>query len=80
MTDLQTETHTHFCITGTGCRSRTVDADGVTQPAITENPGTLCDGCLSSHSNQIRRLATDYEMLRATLGERRGDRGATSRL
>ncbi|KLI04524.1 MULTISPECIES: hypothetical protein [Mycolicibacterium] len=64
----------HRCITGPRCRGR-VEEDGRQYPAKTLRPETLCDACLTEHTEAIHRLLRDYAMLYATIGERQARAG-----
>ncbi len=61
---------THTCIANSACRGTTYET-GERGPNTTEHPGTLCEPCTNTYRDAISRLARDYVMLRATLGEHR---------
>jgi hypothetical protein len=67
--DARQDRQSHRCIAGDSCRARR-DELGTLQPALTEKPLTLCQGCHGHHREAIRRLPRDYTMLQITLGER----------
>ena len=56
----------HRCIAASRCRSTTGPL-----AALTEQPGTLCEPCLTALANAIKQLPADWEELRRALGERR---------
>lgn len=67
--DARQQPATHRCIAGRGCRAKITENDEL-QPAYTEHPDVLCDGCHAHYRQNIHRLLRDYAMLRITLGER----------
>lgn len=73
--DARPEDKIHPCAAGSHCRTQAVIA-GTRRPALTDHHNTLCDGCRAYYTNAIRRLAKDFAMLTASLGEhhtRQGD-------
>lgn len=67
--DARADEQSHRCLSGDNCRARR-DELGVLQPALTEKPDTLCPGCHDAHRAAVRRLVSDYVLLRRTIGER----------
>lgn len=59
----------HRCLAGSGCGSSVVE-DGVKQPAHTEAPDSLCEGCIKSLDRVIGELPEMWISLELALGDK----------
>jgi ribosomal protein L37AE/L43A len=64
-----TERDRHACLAEKQCRGAKV-VDGERQPAITEQPDTLCPACHKAITDAVHQLPKDWGALRAALGDR----------
>lgn len=59
----------HQCLAESACRGSKI-VDGERQPALTEQPDTLCQACHDAITSAVHQLPKDWAQLHHTIGER----------